>query len=84
MQWSLPVATRALRLAATVWLITCAAKLTFIVLCAFGFRWGVCQFVQLAKQSGFVEFTQFQYVVPLSNDRKLVAQVLRLQLHIIL
>jgi hypothetical protein len=28
--WSLPVATRALTLAATVWLITCAAKFTFI------------------------------------------------------
>jgi hypothetical protein len=45
---------------------------------------GVCQLVQLAKQSGFVESIQFQYVVPLSNNRKLVAQVLRFQMQIML
>jgi hypothetical protein len=42
---------------------------------------GVHQPVQLMKQSAFVEFIQFQYVFPLSNNRKLVAQMLRLQLH---
>jgi hypothetical protein len=35
------------------------------------------------KQSGFVEFIQFQYVFSLSDNRKLAAQKLRLQPHII-
>jgi hypothetical protein len=31
--------------------------------------------VQQAEQSAFIEFIQFQHVAPLSNNRKLVAQV---------
>jgi hypothetical protein len=48
-----------------------------------GVEVGVRQLVQLVKQSGFVELIQFQYVFPLKNNRKLVAQMLTLQLHII-
>jgi hypothetical protein len=29
----------------------------------------VCQFVDPAKQSGFVEFIEFQYMFPFSNNR---------------
>jgi hypothetical protein len=43
-----------------------------------GVEVGVCQLVQLVKQSGFVEFIQFQYV----DNRKLAAQKLRLQLRL--
>jgi hypothetical protein len=38
-QCSLPPEAAALRLTATMWLTTCAAKLTFIAHCAAGDRW---------------------------------------------
>jgi hypothetical protein len=49
-----------------------------------GVEVGVSQFVQLTKQSVFVEFVQFQYMFLLTNKMTLVAQMLRIQLHIIL
>jgi hypothetical protein len=45
---------------------------------------GVCQLIQLAKLSGFVEFIQFQNVFPPSDKRKSVTQMFKFQLHMIL
>jgi hypothetical protein len=44
----------------------------------------VPQLIQHVKPTKFAKFIKFLNVVPLGNNRKVIAQNLRLQLHIIL
>ena len=82
-QCSLPWEAMPFRPAPTAWLITWAAKLTFIASCTTGARWASLSLLKRQTILFLSHLYTFKMCSQLCSDRKLVVHELRLKLHII-